>query len=109
MHKPALIALLTAGGLCLSLGAAVAAKPVPYEAPPETAKLAPGPNAELAEGTCTACHSADYITTQPHKVAAGFWQAEVAKMVKAYGAPIEDADAKKIVDYLNAAYPPKAN
>jgi len=33
-----------------------------------------------------------------------FWQAEVTKMIKVYGAPIEDADVGKIVDYLAATY-----
>jgi hypothetical protein len=104
MRKSAYLALLSATALCLSLGASVSAKPAPYEAPPETAKLATGPNSDLATGVCGACHSLDYITTQPHTVSAGFWQAEVTKMNKAYGAPINDDDAKKIVDYLNATY-----
>ncbi len=103
MNRPALLAF-AACALCLSLGASVAAKPAPYEAPPETAKLAPGPNLDAAENNCTGCHSVDYVTTQPHNVSSGFWQAEVTKMVKVYGAPIEDADAKKVVDYLNATY-----
>ncbi|HEV7414417.1 MAG TPA: hypothetical protein VGP14_12225 [Casimicrobiaceae bacterium] len=30
--------------------------------------------------------------------------AEVVKMIKAYGAPISDADAKEIVDYLSKDY-----
>ena len=33
-----------------------------------------------------------------------FWQAEVTKMIKVYGAPIDDSDASKIVDYLAATY-----
>jgi hypothetical protein len=32
------------------------------------------------------------------------WDAEVTKMIKAFGAPISDADAKAIVDYLVANY-----
>ena len=39
----------------------------------------------------------------PYLNAAG-WDAEVTKMIKAYGAPIEDADAKAIKDYLAANY-----
>ena len=31
-------------------------------------------------------------------------QAEVTKMIKVYGAPIDDADVGKIVDYLAATY-----
>jgi hypothetical protein len=54
----------------------------------------------------TACHSADYIKTQPRgeKFKKDFWAAEVTKMIKVYGAPIEDADVGKIVDYLTANY-----
>ncbi len=50
--------------------------------------------------------SADCINTQPRgpKFKKDFWQAEVTKMIKVYGAPIDDADAAKIVDYLAATY-----
>jgi hypothetical protein len=34
----------------------------------------------------------------------GVWDAEVTKMIKAYGAPISDADAKEIADYLAKNY-----
>jgi hypothetical protein len=33
-----------------------------------------------------------------------FWEAEVNKMKKTYGAPIDDADLKGIADYLSATY-----
>jgi hypothetical protein len=39
----------------------------------------------------------------PFLNAAG-WSAEVTKMIKAFGAPIEDADAKVIADYLTKNY-----
>ena len=60
----------------------------------------------MQRNNCTACHSADYIQTQPHgpKFKKDFWQAEVTKMIKVYGAPIDDADAGKIVEYLTATY-----
>jgi sulfite dehydrogenase (cytochrome) subunit B len=32
------------------------------------------------------------------------WDAEVAKMIKAFGAPIDPVDAKTIGDYLKANY-----
>jgi hypothetical protein len=32
------------------------------------------------------------------------WDAEVNKMIKVYGAPIDDADTKIIADYLKANY-----
>lgn len=90
----------------LALASAAAAAPVPYAPPPETAKLAPGPNLEVAQSHCGICHSVDYIATQPRSFAnpRAVWTAEVTKMRKAYGAPMSDEDAAKIVDYLVAAY-----
>jgi sulfite dehydrogenase (cytochrome) subunit B len=35
---------------------------------------------------------------------AALWDAEVSKMIKAFGAPIGDADAKVIADYLKKNY-----
>jgi hypothetical protein len=32
------------------------------------------------------------------------WTAEVTKMIKAFGAPIDDGDAKAIADYLAKNY-----
>ena len=85
---------------------AVGAKPISYKLPDETAAFKPGPNLEAVQNNCTACHSADYIKTQPEgpKYKKDFWQAEVTKMIKLYGAPIDDADVSKIVDYLAATY-----
>jgi mono/diheme cytochrome c family protein len=84
----------------------VAAAPVSYTLPDETAAFKPGPNLEVAQNNCTACHSADYIQTQPRgpKFKNDFWQAEVTKMIKLYGAPIDAADVPKIVEYLAATY-----
>jgi hypothetical protein len=82
------------------------AKPVSYKLPAETAAFKPGPNLEVVQNNCTACHSADYIQTQPRgpKFKEAFWRAEVTKMIKVYGAPIEEADVGKIVDYLTQTY-----
>lgn len=82
------------------------ARPVSYKLPEETAAFKPGPNLEAAQNNCTACHSADYIATQPRgpKFKKDFWQAEVTKMIKLYGASIDDADVSRIVDYLAATY-----
>jgi mono/diheme cytochrome c family protein len=99
-----LLASLTAIAT-LSIGSAIAA-PVNYTLPEETAAFKPGANLELVQNNCTACHSADYIKTQPQgeKFKKDFWQAEVTKMIKVYGAPIDDADVGKIVEYLAATY-----
>ena len=85
---------------------AASAKPINYPLPDETAAFKPGPGVEFAQNNCTACHSADYIQTQPRgaKFKKDFWQAEVTKMIKVYGAPIEEADVGQIVEYLAATY-----
>ena len=89
----------------VSIGATIAA-PVNYTLPEETAAFKPGPNLDVVQSNCTGCHSADYIKTQPQgeKFKKDFWQAEVTKMIKVYGAPIDQADVGKIVDYLSATY-----
>ena len=80
------------------------AEPVTYDLPEETAVLKPGPGLEAAQNNCVACHSADYLAMQPPKRGKAFWDAEVTKMIKTYGAPIAEADAKAIADYLAQTY-----
>ncbi len=102
-----LLALLLATSALAGLSAgSTNAAPRSYALPNETAAFKPGPNLEVVQNNCTACHSADYINTQPRgpKFKKDFWQAEVTKMIKVYGAPIDDADIAKIVDYLTATY-----
>jgi sulfite dehydrogenase (cytochrome) subunit B len=96
---------LLAPAFCLLLASAQAA-PVSYTLPEETAAFKPGPNLDVVKANCAACHSADYVQTQPRgeKFKKDFWQAEVTKMIKVYGAPIDDADVPKIVEYLTATY-----
>lgn len=103
MKHPLLLVLAAVAGLGV---VAATAAPVNYTLPEETAAFKPGPNLEVVQNNCTACHSADYIKTQPRgeKFKKDFWQAEVTKMIKVYGAPIEDADVGKIVEYLAATY-----
>lgn len=95
---------LLAAAVALSLAQPCAAKPLTYSLPGETAELRPGPGLETARSNCAACHSVDYILTQPPKMGRKFWQDEVDKMIHAYHAPIDPADAQKIVDYLTATY-----
>ena len=101
MIRQFLLATAAIAGLVF---ASANAASVSYTLPDETAAFKPGPNLEVVQNNCTACHSADYINTQPRGLKKDFWQAEVTKMIKVYGAPIDDADAAKIVDYLAATY-----
>lgn len=80
------------------------AKPLTYALPDETATLRPGPGMETARDVCMSCHSVDYINMQPPRRGSEFWEAEVKKMIKSYHAPISEADAKTITDYLAKTY-----
>ena len=110
MTRPTLLALAVAVGLAGGIGTlgptTADAKPISYKLPDKATEFKPGPNLDIVKNNCTACHSADYIQTQPRgpKFKKDFWQAEVNKMIKVYGAPIEEADIGKIVDYLAATY-----
>jgi mono/diheme cytochrome c family protein len=68
------------------------------------APLKDAPGRELVEGNCAACHSLEYIRTNSPFMTAKVWGAEVSKMINAFGAPIEPADAKAIIDYLARNY-----
>ena len=85
---------------------AVNAKPLTIELLPDSTTFKPGPNLDVVVGNCAACHSADYIQTQPRgeKFKKAFWEAEVAKMINVYGAPIDKADVPKIIEYLTTTY-----
>jgi mono/diheme cytochrome c family protein len=67
-------------------------------------KLRDAPGAETVADNCAACHSLDYILMNAPFPKRAVWQAEVGKMIKAYGAQIGEDDAKAIVDYLAANY-----
>jgi sulfite dehydrogenase (cytochrome) subunit B len=87
----------------ITVASSAIAEPMVYQLPPETAQLKPGPGVDTAI-VCTACHSTDYISTQPSGKGKAFWQAEVQKMIKAYKAPIGEDDAAVIANYLAATY-----
>jgi len=61
--------------------------------------LPPGPGMATVISTCTLCHSQRYVLTQP-KFPKKTWIAEVDKMKKVYGAPIQDEQVEPIVNYL---------
>lgn len=66
--------------------------------------LKAGPGHDAVEGYCGACHSLDYPRTNAPFLNRQGWEAEVNKMIKVFGAPIDPATAKTIVDYLTANY-----
>jgi len=67
--------------------------------------LPPGPGRALVEAHCSACHSLDYITTQPPGLGADHWRKSVEKMVTIHGAEIPEGDRAVIEAYLARTYP----
>jgi len=60
--------------------------------------------ARLVQSRCITCHSLDYIQMNAGVIKGANWEAEVNKMRKAYGAPINDEEAKQIVAYLSQKF-----
>jgi mono/diheme cytochrome c family protein len=95
-------ASVAAAALC---AVASARAPQPYKLPTATEIVLPkGEGAELTAATCAACHSLDYVTSQPSGKGAQFWRDSVTKMINVYGAPIGKEDADTIGSYLAATY-----
>jgi sulfite dehydrogenase (cytochrome) subunit B len=109
MVSPCPLRASIAAVLALAATSARAA-PDTYALPEATAQFRPAPDAAHAAGfqaaqeNCLTCHSADYVAMQPPKKGQAFWDAEVAKMIKVYRAPIAEEQAKAIAAYLGAAY-----
>jgi hypothetical protein len=67
-------------------------------------RIKDAPGHDVVEANCGACHSLDYIRTNASFMTAKVWDAEVAKMINVFGAPIDAAEARTIVDYLTRNY-----
>jgi mono/diheme cytochrome c family protein len=66
-----------------------------------TPDLPPGPYQDVFATQCVICHSPRYVINQP-AFPRKTWTAEVHKMVKGYGAPIDSQQETEIVNYLVA-------
>ncbi|HEY1475371.1 MAG TPA: hypothetical protein VGF53_14945 [Pseudolabrys sp.] len=64
------------------------------------------PAVDKVEANWQACHTFAYIAMKSPILNAAGWNAEVTKMIKAFGSPIDDADAKAIAEYLAKNYGP---
>ncbi|MGC1456256.1 MAG: cytochrome c [Nitrospirota bacterium] len=65
--------------------------------------LRQGPGLDKTSTLCNICHSVDYITMQP-PFSRAQWTGTVNKMIKVMGAPINEDDAKTIIEYLSTSY-----
>lgn len=70
----------------------------------DSVQLKSGEGVEIVEQNCITCHSLDYIQMNSPFLDEKGWTAEVTKMVNVFGAPVEEADQRKIVEYLIANY-----
>jgi mono/diheme cytochrome c family protein len=70
----------------------------------KTVQLKQAPGLDKVESGCSGCHSLDYVPMNSPFLAPAAWDGEVAKMINAFGAPIDPADAKTIADYLKSNY-----
>jgi sulfite dehydrogenase (cytochrome) subunit B len=84
----------------------VHAAPKTIQLPPDGTQLkeSPLPGYAKAQGSCVACHSAEYMRYQPPTAARPYWDAMVKRMKTVFNAPIADADMPEIVDYLVKTY-----
>ena len=67
-------------------------------------KLKQAPGVDKVQANCSICHSQDYIQLNSPFLDRKTWNAEVTKMIKAFGAPVKPGDVKEIVDYLVRNY-----
>ena len=67
-------------------------------------KLKPGAGLDKVDSNCQACHTLAYIPMNSVYLNAAGWDAEVTKMINAYGAPVDAEDAKAIKAYLTQNY-----
>lgn len=102
---------ITLAGCLLLIATGVFAAPAPVfksmsmDLPPDAVTFPDGPNVKIVNQNCLACHSADMVLDQP-LLPRATWVTEVIKMRNVYKAPISDADAALIVDYLAATHAP---
>ena len=91
-----MIKRLTTAALLIVAGTALAAE--------GNFKLKQAPGLAQVQANCVACHSLDYIELNSRFLDRKGWEAEVTKMMKAFGAPIKTEDVPVIVDYLSKEY-----
>jgi len=93
--------MATLRAFCLSIAVLAA---LPALAGEEKFRLKEAPGADKVRANCVACHSLDYIALNSPFLDHKGWEATVAKMGKAFGAPVRPEDAGPIADYLAKHY-----
>jgi cytochrome c5 len=98
------IALFCAAAVIAAAGFVHAADTVKsIELPAVQTQLKAGEGKMKVDTNCAVCHSTDYITLQP-SFSKAQWTGTVTKMIKVFGAQINEDDAKVISNYLATQY-----
>jgi mono/diheme cytochrome c family protein len=95
----ALIVVLALAPLAAHSEDKLVLKSVSVDLPSDDRMFPGGQSADVANGNCLACHSADMVLNQP-ALSKMQWREEVEKMRNAYKAPVDAKDVDAIVDYL---------
>ncbi|HUA88148.1 MAG TPA: hypothetical protein VL994_01865 [Steroidobacteraceae bacterium] len=93
------LCLLALAATGVALGTASPGEPV--------VPLKAGAGRAVTAGLCAVCHSLEYIPANAPAMDRAGWQKTVQKMRERFGAPIDDAQAHEIVEYLGANYADK--
>ena len=96
MKKIIFGSLIVATSLFAQVKGAIEVPYIPYE-------IKMGKGFDTVQANCLMCHSFGYIINQGPQ-SREFWREKVEKMIKAFGAPITQKDAKIIEDYLFKHY-----
>lgn len=85
--------------------AAAAARPADTGAMGEDRiQLKDAPGRDLTAARCVICHSVDYIQMNAAVMDRAGWERSIQKMTERFGAPVDAAEARKIVEYLSTHY-----
>lgn len=71
-------------------------------------QLKAGAGRELTTSRCIICHSLEYIPANAPAMDRAAWQKTVQKMRERFGAPLDEEEARTILDYLSANYAGKS-
>lgn len=76
----------------------------PSRAGEESIQLKEGTGRDVTTARCAVCHSLDYITMVAPVMNRAAWEKSVRKMIDVFGAPVNEHDASRIVEYLGQQY-----
>jgi mono/diheme cytochrome c family protein len=74
---------------------------VSIDLPSSPALFPPGEGADIANGQCLICHSAEMVLLQPPFTKEG-WRGEINKMRSAFGALLPEDQVEALAQYLHA-------